>query len=159
MSQSVFQAGNITPGHGAKWLAPGVLGDAGANPYSQRVLASLTQADFNDTGDQPIVLPSSLNFFQLTGIVLAGASTSLTTAVGGFYPAATKGGSAIVSAAQTYSALTTSSLLMNATLTAYAQAQYFSRNQLADWALYFSLTTPQGAAAVASIFLLGIELG
>jgi hypothetical protein len=156
---SVLQSGNVTPGHGVKWVSDNVIGDNGANPYSQRVLATLLSANFNTTTDQPIVLPPALNYFQLTGIIVAGASLSLTTAIGGFYPQAAQAGSALVNGSQTYSALTTSLLLTSLTLTAYAQAQRFSRNQLPDWAIYFSLTTPQGVEAFADIYLLGIELG
>ena len=155
---AVLQSGNVTPGHGAKWVTDSVIADNGPNPYAQRVLASFLGADFNDTGDQPIILPATLNAFQLTGVLITNASASLTTAVGGFYPQALKAGTPIVAAGQVYTALTTSLLLMNATIAAYGLAQRFSRTQLPDWAVYFSLTTPQGAAATADIYLLGIEL-
>lgn len=155
---AIQQSGDVTPGHLAKWIANGVLGDAGANPYSQRVLGSLLNADFNSTSDQAIELPSSLQAFQLTGIIVSAASISLTLAAGGFYPLASKGGSPIVAAAQSYSSLTMALLLMNPTLTAYAQANMFTRSQLEDWAIYFSLTTAQGVAATGNIYLLGIEL-
>lgn len=155
----VLQSGNVTPGHLAKWVTDGVIADNGPNPYSQRVLASLLNANFNDTSDQPILLPSTLQAFQLTGILVTNASVSLTTAVGGFYPQAFKAGSALVAAGQVYTALTTSLLLMNTTITAYGLANRLTRSQLVDWAIYFSLTTPQGLAATADIYLLGIELG
>ena len=156
---NVLQGGNVTRGHLATWQTNGVIGDGGAPSYYTQVLASLTSADFNSTDDQAIALPDTLNYFQLTGIIVAGASLSLDTAVGGFYPAASKGGSAIVANSQTYSSLTGATLLLSTTLTSYAQTAYFSRTQLADWAIYFSLTTAQGAAATASIFLVGIPLG
>lgn len=156
----VLQGGNVTPGHSVQWLTDGVIADAGPNPYSQRVLASLLNADFNNANnDQPILLPSLLNAFQLTGIIVANASVSLSVAVGGFYPQVSQGGSAIVAAGQTYSALTSSALLLNATLTAYAQAQYFTRTQLTNWAIYLNLTTPQGSVATANVYLLGVQLG
>lgn len=154
----VQQSGNVTPGHLASFVTDGVIADAGANPYSQRVLATLLNASFNTTADQPILLPAALQAFQLTGIIIANPSASLTTAAGGFYPTISKGGSAIVAAGQVYTALTSSLLLMNATLTAYAQAQYFSRSQLTNWAIYLSLTTPQGADITANVYVTGIEL-
>lgn len=156
---SVQQSGSVVPGHVATWATDGVIQDGGANPYSQRVLASITQASFNTTADQPLQLPTALQYFQLTGILIAGASLSLTTAVGGFYPEASKAGTPIVAASQVYTSLTSSALLMNATLSAYGQQQFFSRNQLPDWAVYLSLTTSQGVDAVASVYLIGIELG
>ncbi len=155
---SVLQSGSVTPGHLAKWATDGVIADNGPNAYSERVLASFLSADFNSTFDQPLPLPTSLSAFQLTGIVITNASISLTTAVGGFYPQASKGGTAIVAAGQVYSTLTTSLLLLNATLSSYAQAQRFSRTQLPDWAIYLALTTPQGAAATADVYIKGVEL-
>lgn len=154
----IQQSGNVTPGHGAKWVTDQVIGDAGPSPYAQRVLASLLQANFGSTADQPLRLPTTLNAFQLAGIVVTNASGSLDVAAGGFYPQVSKGGTAIVAAGQIYSALTSGLLLMNATLTAYANAQRFSRSQLPDWAIYLSLTTPQGLPLTADIYLVGIEL-
>jgi hypothetical protein len=155
----ILQSNAVTPGHPAIWITDGVIADGGPIPYSSKVLASLIGADFNNANnDQPILLPSLLNAFQLTGIIVANASVSLSVAVGGFYPQVSQGGSAIVSAGQTYSALTSSALLLNATLTAYAQAQYFTRTQLANWAIYLNLTTPQGSVATANVYLLGVQL-
>lgn len=154
----IQQSGNVTPGHGAKWVTDQVIGDAGPNPYAQRVLASLLQANFGSTADQPLQLTPTLNAFQLTGIVVTNASGSLDVATGGFYPQVSKGGTAIVAAGQVYSALTSGLLLMNATLTAYANTQRFSRSQLPDWAIYLSLTTAQGFPLTADVYALGIEL-
>lgn len=154
---SVDQSGNVTPGHLAKWVAPGVIADGGSPVVAQRVIARLSQASFDATSDQPIVLPPAVTAFQLTGIVIAHASLSLNAAVGGFYTEAYKGGTPIVSAAQTYAALTDPDLLMSATLAAFAQTAYFTRDLLPDWAIYFSLTTGQPVQAVASIYLIGID--
>lgn len=156
---TVQQSGNVTPGHGTKWITDGVVGDAGANPYSQRVLASFLNVDFNTVTDQGITLPSTLNYFQLTGIIVTNVSVSLNTATGGFYTDVFKGGSQIVAAAQVYSALTTDLLLMQPTLTAYALAQRFSRTQLPNWMIYLSLSIAQGSPATADVYLLGVELG
>jgi len=153
----ILQSGNVTPGHSAIWTTDGVVQDGGAILASNKVIASLRQANFNTVVDQPIVLPRSINTFQLTGILVTNASVSLTTAVGGFYSAAQKGGSAFVSAGQVYSSLTSSSVILNATLAAYASSR-FSNVNLALWTIYFSLTTAQGAAAVADIYLIGLDL-
>src|ERR1700733_2890264 len=93
---SVQQSGNPTSGHLAKWVASGVIADAGPPIASQRVLAVLQGADFNTTTDQPINIPNSITAFQLTGMIITNASVSLTTAVGGFYPQFSKAGSPIV---------------------------------------------------------------
>lgn len=154
----ILQSGNVTSGHGAKWVTDSVIADAGPNPYAQRVLASSLGVDFNTTADQPIVLPQTLNAFQLTGVLITNASISLTTSVGGFYPQASKGGTPIVAASQIYTALTTQYLLLNATLSSYGSQQRFSRFQIPTWGIYFSLTTAQGIAATADIYIMGIEL-
>jgi hypothetical protein len=161
-AQSVLQSGNVTPGHLASWTTDGVLQDAGGTPASQRVLASLRSANFNITSDQPILLPNSINAFQLTGIVVTNASVSLSSAVGGFYPQAAKAGTPIVSASQAYSALTTAAGLLQVTLASFGQNTRFSAANLGSinglLAIWFSLTTPQGAGATADIYLTGIDL-
>lgn len=163
----IQQGGNVTPGHAAAWVATGVLGDGGPILASQKVLASIRGANFNTTTDQPLILPPAITAFQLTGLLITNASLSLTTAAGGFYTAASKNGSALVAAGQVYSSLTTANLLLLATLTAFAQTARLSLNNLGlllgannqnALALYFALTTAQGAAATADVFVLGIDL-
>lgn len=160
--QSILQSGNVTPGHSATWVTDGVLQDGGGVPAAQRVLASLRGANFNITTDQPILIPINFTAFQLTGIVITNASVSLTTAVGGFYPAALKGGTPIVSAAQAYSALTTPAGLLQATLASFGQNTRFSSANLGlvngFLAIWLSLTTAQGAAATADVYLQGVDL-
>ena len=60
----------ITPNHGAIWLAPGVLGDAGSTPAGERVLTSLRGANFNTTNDQPLVIPANFVAFMVTRIII-----------------------------------------------------------------------------------------
>ncbi len=154
----VEQSGNVTPGHVALWTTDGVLIDGGALGAAQKVLASLRGANFNDTGDQPLILPQRTTRFQLTSILITNASLSLTTAVGGFYPAASKGGTALVANTQVYSSLTTNIKLLSATLAAGVSTTIYTSETLADWAIYFALTTPQGAAPTADIYVLGVDL-
>jgi hypothetical protein len=158
MGGYVQQSGNATPGHLAKWITSGVIADAGPQIASQRVLAVLQGADFNSVQDQPLNIPNTITAFQLTGIIITNASISLTTAAGGFYPQFSKAGSAIVAAGQVYSSLTTANLLLNATLTAFALSARFSTALLPTSQIIFSLTTPQGAAATADIYAVGIDL-
>ncbi len=116
---------------------------------------------------QPLILPPAIVAFQLTGIIVTNASISLSAAVGGFYPMASKGGSAIVAASQSYSTLTGADLLLSATLTAFAQTERFSSNNLPfalnangqyGLALFFALTTAQGVQASADIYVEGLDL-
>jgi hypothetical protein len=159
---SVQQSGLITAGHIAQWAANGVIQDGGAAPAAQRVLAAMSGANFNSTADQPIAIPQRITAFQLTSIIITHASISLTTAVGGFYPAASKGGTPIVAASQAYSALTTSDKLMTATLASFGSTTRFSSSNLGSIGgflqIWLALTTPQGAVASADVYLVGIDL-
>lgn len=159
---AVQQSGNITPGHLAIWSTTGVVQDGGVLPTGARVLASGRGYSFNTTNDQPITLPQRISAFQLTSILVTNASISLTTAQGGFYPRAAKAGTAIVAAGQAYSALTGNTVILNPTLAGSAGTTRFSSanlNSIAGLlAIWFSLTTAQGAAATADIYLVGIDL-
>lgn len=155
---NIEQSGHITPGHLATWITDGVVGDGGPVRASKNVLASLLSADMNSIADQALLLPSSITAFAITGIVVTNAPVSLTTAVGGFYPQTAKGGAAIVAAGQVYSSLNATTKLLNCTVQAAALATRYDRSNVPDWAIYLSLTTAQGIAAVADIYLLGVDL-
>ena len=158
---SVVQSGNITPGHLATWVAPGTVGDGGPPlGQSETVLARLLGANFNTTIDQAIPLPASgVTKFNLTRIIVTNTTLSLTAAQGGFYPQPSKGGSAIVTAGQVYSALTAAAVLLNPTLTGAANTTVYSATNLTAFSIYFSLSVAQGAACTADIYLCGIVLG
>lgn len=115
------------------------------------ILASLIGANMNTTADQAITMPAGK--WIVRKIVVTNASVSLTTAVGGFYTAAAKGGVAIVAATQIYSALTTNTKFTDLTLTAT-----MATDILTNTTTYFSLTTAQGVAATADIFIIGDRL-
>ncbi len=148
----------VTRNHLAKWISNGVIGDAGPQVAGQRLLGVLQNADFNSTNDQPIVVQSAIQVFQLTGIIITNASRSLTIAAGGFYTGVSKSGSAIVAAGQVYTALTGGNLLMQATLTAFANSARFSSALLTANQLFFSLTTAQGLPTNADIYAIGVDL-
>lgn len=154
----IQQSGSVTPGHAASWVTDGVIKDAGVLPAAQKVLTAFISADFNDTGDQPLILPPAISAFMLTGIIITNPSLSLTTAVGGFYPQASKAGTPLVASTQVYSSLTDAAKLLSATLAAAVATTRYSIANLPDWKLYFALTTPQGAIATADIYVIGIDL-
>jgi hypothetical protein len=111
----------------------------------------LLGANMNSTADQaiPISFPSAK--YVITEIDITNPSVSLTTAAGGFYSAASKGGVAIVSSGQAYSTLTTNAANttgneMTATLATAGNTTAFNLSQI-----YLSLTTAQGAAATADV--------
>lgn len=112
----------------------------------QGVVCKIAAANMNITTDQPCNIP--LGKWQVNKIVVTNASISLTLAVGGFYSASSKGGTVIVLAAQVYSALTTGTVILNPAITAAGSTTAFTGNQI-----FFSLTTAQGAAATADIYI------
>lgn len=117
------------------------------------LIGRLIGANMNSTADQAFALTNwaSLNPVRFTKITAKNASVSLTTAAGGIYTAASKGGTAIVANTQAYSALTASSLALDLTIATTPAATVFAKGT----APIFSLTTPQGAAASADLYLFG----
>lgn len=121
----------------------------GSGLIHYNILGKLLGANMNSTADQSIPIRSA-NYI-IKEIVIANASTSLSLAAGGFYTAPSKGGSAIVAAIQTYSALTGSTLILNPTLA-------LGTTKRTESPLYFALTTAQGGAATADIYIFGYAL-
>ena len=155
----IVQSGNVTPGHLATWVTTDVLADGGPPlGASETVLAQLLAANFDTTADQTIPIVDTISKFCFTRIIVTNASLSLTTAVGGFYPQPSKGGTAIVANTQVYSGLTVASSLINPTLSSYGSGTAFDSTILTSFSVYFSLTTAQGVASVADIYLCGIVL-
>lgn len=113
-----------------------------------QLLGKLVGANMNVTTDQLIPITRiGTQKYLITKIVVTNASVSLTTAVGGIYQAASKAGTAIVANSQAYSALTAATTALNLTLA-------INRTYTLD-NLYFALTTAQGAAATADIYVFG----
>lgn len=113
-----------------------------------KLLGSLVGANFNSTADQTIAMNSSS--YIIDAILVTNASISLTTAAGGFYTAASKGGTAVVAAGQAYSALTAATKQLSATLA--------NTDRRTATSLFLSLTTGQGAAATADVYIFGWAL-
>jgi len=113
------------------------------------VIAKKTGANMNSTADQTmaVTIPSGHTTYVIDKIEVTNASTSLTTAAGGFYTAASKGGTAIVANTQVYSSLTAAGKVLNPTI-AVTDTETAAT-------LYFSLTTAQGSAATADIYVVG----
>jgi hypothetical protein len=121
---------------------------SGGGGTTELLLVTLTGADFNSTADQAITLPAQL--WRITRITVTNASTNMTTAAGGFYTAASKGGTAIVAAAQVYTALINASVVLTCTIAVPANVVT---------PIYLSLTTGQGAAATADVRVYGVLIG
>ena len=114
-----------------------------------RQLGKLLNVDLNITTDQiiPIINASK---YVVRSIVVTNASVNLSAslAAGGLYSASSKGGTAIVAAAQLYTALTSASVASNLTIAVGAIAR-------TETSLFFSLTTANGSAATVDIYLFG----
>jgi len=124
----------------------------GAGPgLAGQLIARLIGANMNTTGDQAFTMSqfSQLNPWRTVKLTATNVSVSLTTAVGGVYPAASKGGTALVAATQVYSALSASTIALDLTL-AVGTTVYAKGAQI-----YLSLTTAQGAAATADLYCFG----
>ena len=114
------------------------------------VLLGSKQLNMNVTTDQTIAInrAQSDRRYIVTRIIMTNASTSLTTAAGGIYNTASKAGTALVAATQAYSTLTTNTRTLNLTLVTPSLSQNAA-------SLFFSLTTAQGAAATADVYVYG----
>ena len=116
-----------------------------ANPGPVRCIGRLLAANMNATTDQAITLDPGQ--WKIEGIYATKPSVSLTTAAGGVYTAAAKGGTAIVASGQAYSTLVAATDVLAATMAATPT--------VSGGTIYLSLTTAQGAAATADIFVFG----
>jgi len=121
-------------------------------PNPTDLLGKLIGANFNVNTDQAVPLYNSTPI-RIRRITVWGTSVAgMSTAVGGFYTAVSKGGTAIVAAGQAYTGLTNATTALD--LTMAVPALVLPAGAL----LYFSLTTPQGAAATANIAVYGDAL-
>lgn len=117
-----------------------------------RLVGKLLNANMNVTTDQAIPVVDQAGKFIITNIIVTNPSTSLTTAVGGVYTAASKSG-AIVANSQVYSALTAAAKFVALTLANAALTDVFDAATQTNF--YLSLTTAQGAAATADFYVYG----
>ncbi len=133
-------------------------------PADFRVVGKLIGANMNVTTDQLIpiqvtddqdVAVDDYGDFLIEHIIVRNASISLTTAVGGIYTEAAKAGTALVANSQVYSALTGAALFVKLTKANTALTTVFNGTTLPN--LYFSLTTAQGAAATADVYVYGVR--
>ena len=143
-----------TPCLAGQWTDPlstaNQLGAVAAN----RELFFLKSANMNVTTDQALSTYSTLPVkYTITNIYATNCSGTPTVAVGGFYTAISKGGTAVVAATQAYSTATSATYLLSATLNTGVSATTFTANPL-----YFSLTTGQGSAMTCDLYVYGSDL-
>lgn len=114
-----------------------------------RRMFSLIGANMNVTTDQVLLADFTSTKYIIDRILVTNASASLTLAAGGIYTAASKGGVAVVAAAQLYSGLTASGLVLPLTI---------ASTDARTTGLFLSLTTAQGGAATADVHVFGYAL-
>jgi hypothetical protein len=120
---------------------------------TQRQLCSIRAADFNSTADQLCVLPAAVTTYKIIEIFETNCSSSPGSAAGGVYTAASKGGTAIVAASQTFVTAQAIAPTIPNTLAANMATTRFTANPL-----YLSLTTPKGSAATCDMYVIGVDL-
>jgi len=153
---NVSQYGNINVNVPVTAFTQQAFGLPNIIPGTQSLIGILKSVNFNITTDQaiPITLVGGYTNYRINDIVMVNASIALTTAVGGIYPAASKGGTPYVAATQTYTTV-------NSGVTAFLSLTKTNDGSLSthnDPILYFSLTTAQGAAATADIYVFGTPI-
>lgn len=154
----IQQSGPVLPGHLVQWSTEGVVQDGGPIP-SPQILASLRGANFNTMADQPISLPASITSFQITGILIANASSGISVATGGFYPATSKGG--VPLSFETFFVSGPNSL-MQANINGYYHQVLCNNTNVGTLngllTVWLSLTIPEGRAVTADVYLIGLAL-
>lgn len=111
-------------------------------------LGSLCGVNMNATKDQLIVARAGGAKYILRRVVVTNASVSLTTAAGGIYTSTGKGGIALVSGIQVFSALTSPDKYLD--IVPSVGASVLTGNQV-----YLTLTTVQGSQATADVYMFG----
>ena len=122
-----------------------VTGQSSQNPR-YGLIGKLIGANMNSTADQVFSINTGIARYQPDVIQATNTSTSMTTAAGGVYNAASKGGTPVVAATQVYTALTGATKVLNLTI-AVTDTQTVP--------LYFSLTTGHGSAGTADFYIWG----
>jgi hypothetical protein len=111
--------------------------------------------NMNSTADQALnlTIPAGYTRYRFLSIIVTNqGAVNHSSAVGGIYTAASKGGTAIVANTQTYTAMTTDNTNVNVTIST-AGVQIMN-----DTSLFFSLTTASGAAGNALVQVFGFPV-
>lgn len=121
--------------------------------YTSRetVLTALHGIDLNSTADQSLTIPS--NKYIIRRVIVCNASATPVLAAGGIYTGAGKTGSQVIGAGQVYSSLTATGKYLDLSL-----ASIVTTDILTSGLLYFSLTTANGSAVTADIYVIGDDL-
>jgi hypothetical protein len=138
----------------ADQLALQLAGCVTLNPVvANGFIGKLPAANFNVTTDQQIPITGTGNArIRVTRITAENTSVNgMSTAAGGIYTAASKGGTAIVASGQVYTGLSNADTALDLTLA----VPWNILEPAIAISLTLSLTTPQGAPATADIYIFG----
>ena len=113
------------------------------------ILFQIVTANMNSTADQAFARLFQFNEYILTRIIVTNASIALSPAAGGIYTGASKGGTAIVPAAQVYSALNATTPVLDLT---------FANTDRRAGVPILSLSVPKGSAATADFYIEGVAV-
>lgn len=122
-----------------------VFGQPTQNPR-YGLIGKIIGANMNSTADQTFTINTGIAKYSPDVIQATNASTSMTTVAGGIYSAASKAGTPIVAATQTYTALTGSTKVLALTV---------ALTDIQTGALILSLTTGHGSAGTADFYIWG----
>lgn len=127
-------------------------------PRVRGVISSIRGANFNTTSDQAMPVPPQVLSYRITAFSVTNCTNANppTSAVGGLYTAASKGGTAIVANTQVYSAITGSSYVLNLTLAAATNITLYQQATVGT--IYLSLTTAHGTASTCDVYMFGDDL-
>lgn len=119
-----------------------------------RRLCKIATANMNVTTDQTCAIPAAITAWAPTAVWVTNCSGTLAggLAAGGFYTAASKGGTALVAAVQVYTGLTAASVILPLTIATGLTTRF------AVASTFFSLTTANGSAVTCDVYLLGQDL-
>lgn len=142
---------SLIPGPGIVIRNPdGISGDPEIEARPGVVLLSkLLSANLNSVADQSLLMEEYPAYIP-THILVTNRSATPTAAQGGIYTAPSKGGYTLVPATQSYTTLTDASVVLPLTLG--------TMRMLTGPRLYLSLTTANGTACTADIYVLGLWL-
>lgn len=120
-------------------------GQSAQNPR-YGLIGKIIGANMNSTADQVFSINTGIARYQADVIQATNASTSMTTAAGGVYNTASKGGTPIVAATQVYTALSTAAKVLALTIAV---------TDTNTVPLILSLTTGHGSAGTADFYIWG----
>lgn len=153
-SSGTLVKGTLTAGVGLTIANGSGASTIGMVLGNNKLIGTIVGANMNSTADQPFSMTSGVGKYVVRTIVVTNASASLVLGAGGIYTTTAKGGTAIVAAAQVYSALTAATKSLDLTIAAAGIGSTFTASPL-----YLSLTTGLGSAATADFYIFGDVLG